>query len=195
MHTGYAHLVTPHDVEANSHYAATLDVGSPYFGDGMRVLRAIQSQLVRVVSTEISRPDGLKHFLNIGTAEGHGGDSFPPALSAGQALQVEWIVDDRGKGVNGRTFFPYLGAAVHDSLWVDTIEPVAAQQVEFICNQWAAFAPIALSADVVVASRQRAGLPVSVLDSKRVVAVSVRRDKFPHQRRRVEWRRPFDSSF
>lgn len=147
-----------------------------------------------MVGTEISRSDGLKHFLNIGVAMGHGEDSFPPALSAGQAIQVEWITGERGKGVNGRTYFPYLGSSVHNSIWLDVIEEVAAQAVEFICNEWAAFTPIAVAGDLVVAARQRNGSPVSVLDSRRVQAVAVRRDKFPHQRRRVEWRRPFDAT-
>jgi hypothetical protein len=123
---------------------------------------------------------------------GHGEDSFPPALSAGQALQVEWITGERGRGVNGRTFFPYLGSSVHNSTWVDAIEEVAAQAVEFIANQWAAFTPTAVGGDLVVAARVRNGSPVTVLNSRRVQAVAVRRDKFPHQRRRVQWRRPFD---
>lgn len=192
MHVGYAHLVTTSDLVAGCTWAAQLDAGSPYFGDGIKQFRSAQSQLVQVVGTELTRSDGLKHFLNIGSAMGHGEDSFPPALSAGQALQVEWITGERGKGVNGRTFFPYLGSSVHNSTWIDAIEEVAAQAVEFICDQWAAFTPIAISGDLVVAARQRKGLPVPVQDSKRVVGVSVRRDKFPHQRRRVEWRRPFD---
>jgi len=192
LHVGYAHLVTTSDIVAGCTWAAQLDAGSAYFGDGIKQFRSVQSQLVQVVGTEISRSDGLKYFLNIGSAMGHGEDSFPPALSAGQALQVEWITGERGKGVNGRTFFPYLGSAVHNSIWVDAIEEVAAQAVELICNLWAAFTPTAIAGDPVVAARIRNGSPVSVLDSKRITAVAVRRDKFVHQRRRVEWRRPFD---
>lgn len=192
MHVGYAHLVTPSDIVTGCTWAAQLDAGSPYFGDGIKQFRTAASQLAQVVGTEISRSDGLKYFLNIGSAMGHGEDSFPPALSAGQALQVEWITGERGKGVNGRTFFPYLGSSVHNSTWIDAIEEVAAQAVEFIANQWAAFTPTAVGGDPVVAARVRNGSPVSVLDSRRVQAVAVRRDKFVHQRRRVQWRRPFD---
>lgn len=192
LHVGFASSVTSAQVEACSHWAAQLDAGSAYFGDGVKQFRSVQSQLAQVVSTEVSRSNGLKHFLNIGSAMGHGEDSFPPALSAGQALQVEWITGERGRGVNGRTYFPYLGSSVHNSIWVDAIEEVAAQAIEFLCNAWAFYTQTAVGGDPVVAARVRHGVAVPVTDSRRIVAVAVRRDKFPHQRRRVEWRRPFD---
>jgi hypothetical protein len=192
LHVGFLRPVTSGDIETCSDNAASIDVGSGYFGAGLRSLRSVQSQLIRVVSTEISRTDGLKHFLNIGDAVGHGEDSGVIAISAGQAVQVEWIVEDRGRGVNGRSFFPYMGASVHNATWIDSIEPAASQAIELIANQWAAFTSLATGGEPVVCRRQRSGAPSPVTDSSRVRAVAVRRDTFVHQRRRVEWRRPFD---
>lgn len=192
LHVGYPSPVTSAQVVACSDNASSIDVGSGYFGDGLRQFRSIESVLERVVTTEITRTDGLKHFLNIGNAVGHGDDSFPTALSAGQALQVEWIVADRGRGVNGRSYFPYMGSSVHNGTWIDGIEPAAAQAVEFIADQWASFTSLATGGEPVVARRQRGGLPSPLTSSSRIVGVTVRRDFFPHQRRRVQWRRPFD---
>ena len=192
LHIAYGAPVTSAQVESCSHWAAALDAGSALFGSGVGHLRIINSQLVQVVSTEISRRDGFKHFLNIGSAMGHGGDSFPPALSAGQALGIEWITGERGKGVNGRTYFPYLGSSVHNSVWVDAVDPLAADEIEAVSFAWSFYTPTEVGGDHVVLARQRAGAPVSMLDSRRVTSVAVRRDKFVHQRLRVEWRRPFD---
>jgi hypothetical protein len=192
LHIAFAAQVTAAQVEACSHWAAALDAGSPLFGDGVGLFRIINSRITGVVSTEISRSAGFKHYLVFGDAVGHGGDSDPPALSAGQALGVEWITGERGKGVNGRTYFPYLGSHVHDIIWVDQINPLAAQEVEVIANAWAFYTPTEVGGDPVVLARQRNKAPVNMLDSRRVTAVAVRRDKFVHQRLRVEWRRPFD---
>lgn len=192
LHIAYAAPVSSPQVEACSHWAAALDAGSPLFGDGVGLFRIINSRITGVVSTEISRPNGFKHFLKFDDAVGHGGDSDPPALSAGQALGVEWITGERGKGVNGRTYFPYLGSHVHDIIWVDQVNPLAAQEIEVIANAWAFYTPTEVGGDPVVRRRIRNGSPANMLDSRRVTAVSIRRDKFVHQRLRVEWRRPFD---
>jgi hypothetical protein len=148
--------------------------------------------LTGVVSTEISRQNGFKHFLKFGDAVGHGGDSFPPALSAGQALGIEWITGERGKGVNGRSYFPYLGSAVHNATWVDAVDALAADEIEAVCGAWLFYTPAEVGGDPVVRARIRAGSPVSMLSSRRIESFAVRRDKFVHQRLRVEWRRPFD---
>jgi hypothetical protein len=87
-----------------------------------------------------------------------------------------------------------MGSSVHNGTWIDGIEPVAAQAIEFIADQWAAFTSLATGGQPVVARRQRGGSPSPVTDSSRIVGVAVRRDFFPHQRRRVQWRRPFDLS-
>lgn len=80
LHIAYDAPIGFAEVERCSHWAAALDAGSPLFGDGVGHFRIVNSRLTGVVSTEISRPAGFKHFLKFSNAVGHGGDSFPPAL-------------------------------------------------------------------------------------------------------------------
>jgi hypothetical protein len=191
LHFAYARSVTPYDVERCSEWAAQLDIGGAYVDVGLGKLRAVQSIFTAVVSTEIAGPSQLQHLLLIPDAVGHGGDSFEPVPSAGQSIQLEWITGARGRGVNGRTYFPYFGRSVFVSPSLDSIDTAAADAVESTCSAFAFYTPTVVGGELVVCKRQLGGSPVSPLDSDKVVGVAVRRNTFAHQRRRVEWRRPY----
>lgn len=152
------------------------------------------SKLDRVVSTVEGAPPQLQDVLLLGDAVGHGGDSFPPFLSAGQSIQVEWITGERGKGVNGRTYFPYFGSSVQDFYFKDVMAPEAAGAIQVACELWASATSLETGGELVVRKGIRAGVPVSVLESQKVEGVTVRRNYFMHQRRRVEYLYPFDAS-
>lgn len=194
LHFAFTRAVVPSDLVAVSDYASALDLGSVYVPGGIAQFRSNASKLESVVSTVVGSPPQLQHLLLLGDAVGHGGDSFPPALSAGQAVQVEWITGERGRGVNGRTYFPYLGSSVHDVTWIDIMAPETAQAIEVACNSWASFVSLETGGELVVKAGLRGGAPVSPLTSRKVIGVTVRRSTFTHQRRRVEWRTPFDAT-
>lgn len=182
------------DVERCGDYAAQLDLGGFYTGVGLGSLRAVQSVFTEVLSTVVGAPPQLQNALFIDDAVGHGGDSFEPVPSVGQSIQLEWITGARGRGVNGRTYFPYFGRSVFVSPSLDAVDTAAADAVESTCSAFAFNASTVVGGEQVVLKRQRDFLPVDPLSSDRVVGVAVRRATFAHQRRRVEWRRPFSPS-
>lgn len=187
---GYAMAPTPNDVVRASEWAATLDVGSVYFPEGIRQIRNVQSILTEVWATAIPGSSNFQHVLLIPDAVGHGVDNEEPVPSSGQSIQVEWITGSRGRGVNGRTYFPYMGRQTFSNPSLDAIDEDAAIFVEDACNSHAFFTPTVLNAELCVAKRQRNLLPANVLDSDKVTAVAVRRTSFSHQRPRVQWRKP-----
>lgn len=191
LHFAYTRPVTPFDVERCGQWASELDIGGAYTGVGLGKLRAVQSVFTAVVSTELAGASTLQHLLLIPDAIGHGGDSFEPVPSVGQSIQLEWITGARGRGVNGRTYFPYFGRSVFVSPSLDAIDLAAADAVESTCSAFGFYTPTVVGGELVVCKRQLGGSPVSALDSDKVVAVAVRRNTFAHQRRRVEWRRKF----
>lgn len=176
----------PADIVRCTDYAASLDTGGPYTGDGIGKLRFIESKLTEVVSVEKPTPGGLWHDLLISDAVGHGRDSFPPALSAGQAIGLEWITGERGRGKNGRTFFPYFAAASYDGTSVDKINTAASDFVLTTCSAFAFSAPAATGGELVVFRRRLGGAPADPLTSNAIVDVRIRAEVFTHQRRRVE---------
>lgn len=194
VHFGFLRPVLPVDVERCSDWAAALDVGSTYVPGGVSQFRAIMSKLDKVVSSVAGPPPQLQNVLLLGDAVGHGGDSFPPFLSAGQSIQVEWITGERGRGVNGRTYFPYFGSSVQDFYFKDVMATDAAGAVEAAAEIWASASSLETGGESVVRKSVRAGAPVSPLTSQKVIGVTVRHDFFMHQRRRVQYLRPFDAS-
>lgn len=190
LHYGYAHPPTASDVVRAAEWAATIDVGSVYFPQGIGTIRNVQSVLTEVWATAVPGSNRIQSVLLVPDAVGHGGDNEEPVPSSGQSIQVEWITGTRGRGVNGRTYFPYMGRQTFSNPSLDAIDEDAAIFVEDACNAHAFYAPREIGAELVVAKRQVAGSPVSILTSDRVTAVTVRRSSFAHQRRRVQWRRP-----
>jgi len=144
-----------------------------------------------VVSTEIAGPGILQHLLLISDAVRNGGDDIEPVLSAGQSVQVEWITGKAGRGVNGRTFFPYWGGTAWDEGSIDHINGLTVDAVVFTCRQWLLRVPAQTGGELVVRKRVRAGVPVDPLDSDPVQDVLCRRSTFVHQRLRCEYRKPF----
>lgn len=191
VHYGFDRPVAPVDVERCGEFASALDVGGFYTGVGLGKLRAVQSIFTEVVSTEVAGAGTLQSLLLIGDAIGHGGDTFEPVPSVGQSIQLEWITGARGRGVNGRTYFPYFGRSVFVSPSLDAVDAAASDAVESTCSSFAFYSPIVTGGELVVFKRQRNHLAQDPLDSDKVVGVAVRRSTFAHQRRRVEWRRPF----
>lgn len=190
IHYGFMRPVTPFDVVRASEWAATIDLGSVYISPGAAGLRNVQSALTEVWATALPGSSALQHVLLIPDAVGHGVDDEVPVPSAGQSIQVEWITGARGRGVNGRTYFPYMGQSCFNPPSLDDVAKDAADYLETVCNAHAFYTPRELGADVVVRKRKFAGETVSPLLSDAVKAVAVRRDTFAHQRRRVQWRRP-----
>lgn len=191
---GYRRPVVPADIVRCATYASELDLGGPYTGDGIKKLRAVQSILLSVTATQLPGPSNLEHLLLINDAVGHGEDSFPPVLSAGQAVGLEWITGQPGRGKNGRTYFPYFAAATFDLPSVDTPNTAATDFILTTCSAFAFSAPVATGGELVVYRRQLGGLPANPLDSAKIVDVRIPRATFTHQRRRVEWRVPLDAS-
>jgi|SRR5271166_5918187 len=191
LHVGYATPSSAARTASQSAYASTLDLGSTLLPLGVRQLRTVQSQLLAVVTTEIGAPNGVQHLLLVPDAVGHGVDDEEPVPSAGQAIQLEWITGARGRGVNGRTYFPYLGRSSYVNPSLDNINVAASDAIETLCSAWAFGVAGALGGEMVVCRRVLNGAPISVLDSHKVTGVAVRRTEFAHQRRRVEWRRPY----
>jgi hypothetical protein len=190
LHYGFASPVTPFNVVRASEWAATLDIGSVFFPQGVGTIRNVQSVFTAVVATALPGSIGLQHVLLIPDAVGHGGDNEEPVPSSGQSIQVEWITGERGRGVNGRTYFPYMGRTTFSNPSLDAIDEDSAIFIEDACNSHAFNTPLELNAELVVARRQRNLVSASVLDSDKVVAVAVRNSSFTHQRRRVQLRKP-----
>jgi hypothetical protein len=191
LHFGYTRPCVPSDVAACSAWAAALDIPSVPLGTALGALRAQPSTFDSVVSTEIAGPSTLQHLLLVSDAVRNGGDDIEPVLSSGQSVQVEWIVQKTGRGLNGRTYFPYWGGTAWDEGSTDHINGLTLDAVVFTCRQWLLRVPEQTGGELVVRSRQRFGSPTDPLDSNAVHDVLARRTTFAHQRRRVEWRRPF----
>lgn len=191
LHFGFYSQVTPLQVERCGEWASQLDLGGFYTLDGVKKLRAVQSVLVSVVSTELGTGGRLQHLLLIPDAVGHGDDSFEPVPSAGQSIQLEWVTSNRGRGRNGRTFFPYLGRGVYVSPSLDAVNDAAALYIESLCSSFAFETPNVVGGELVVRTRQYDKVAADFHDSARVEDVTVRRATFAHQRRRVEYRKPY----
>lgn len=191
LHYGYNRPVDATDIVRVSDWAAGIDGVTIEIGEGLGALRASNSVFSHTVATEISRPNGWQHLLLTPDAVQNGGDDVLPVMSAGQSVQIEWKVAARGRGVNGRTYFPYFGGTAFDAGFVDQMNPATVEAVAFVCNQHAAFTPSVLGAQLCVLSRMRDGIPVHPTDSFAVVGTVVRSSKFRHQRRRVQASRRF----
>lgn len=190
LHYGFAHPPTPFDVVRASEWAATIDIGSVYVAPGLCGLRNVQSLLTEVWATALPGSNRLQHVLLVPDAVGGGLDDEVPIPSAGQSVQVEWITGQRGRGVNGRTYFPCMGQSTFEPPFLDDVAVDAADFVETVCNAHAFYTPREIGADLIVYRRQVDKLPADPLTSDAVAAVAVRRKSFAHQRRRVQWRRP-----
>lgn len=160
-------------------------------GTALGAIRAAPSTLDSVVSTEIAGPSQLQHLLLISDAVRNGGDDIEPVLSAGQSVQVEWLVGATGRGINGRTYFPYWGGTAYDEGSTDHVNGLTADAVVFTCRQWLLRVPAETGGELVVHQRYRDKVSVDPLESLPVQDCVMRRTTFAHQRRRVEWRRPF----
>jgi hypothetical protein len=191
LHFGYRNPVTPTDIVRCAQWASEIDAPNEFLGDTLGLLRSSHSFFTSVVATEISAPGGLQHLLLMSDAIQQGGDDVEPVMSAGQSVQVEWLIGKPGRGVNGRTFFPYFGGSSYEAGSVDKVNDATTEAVAFTCNQFAAYTPAAIQAELVVATRQRGGMPVNVVDSSPVTGTRVVTSVFRHQRRRVQPNKPF----
>jgi hypothetical protein len=195
LHFGFPNPPSAADVHATSAWAAEIDIPNRYFGDAIGRIRSASSYFTDVRAYLLGAGPQLESLFLIPSAVQRGGDSTFPVLSAGMSYQVEWITGERGKGVNGRTYFPYWGQTSFSGASLDSLEPLAATVVLDVCNAFAADTPTAIGADLVVCSRVRFGAPVSPLGSRKVTAVVIRSSEFQHQRRRVQYRKRFTPNF
>jgi hypothetical protein len=194
LHYGFQRPVSGSDLVAATQWSSELDQPNRYFGDAIGLLRSTHSKLVSVFGVEIATPNGLQHLLLTSDAVGYGGDDLDPVLSAGQSIQVEWTNASRGKGTQGRTFFPHFGGRSIESGSVDKMNVASVEIVNGVANDFAALTPAAIGAQMVTCRRIRGGSPVSPLDSEPVTGTRITRSEFSHVRLRVQRRLPFSPS-
>lgn len=189
LHFGWPASPSPGELVRASDWAAQLDIPNFYFGDALGAIRSSASRFTDVESYVVGSPPTLRHVLLISDAVQNGGDDTLPVLSAGQAVQVELVTGEPGRGVNGRLYLPYWGGNAYDHGATDHVNPEVLDICIAVLDSYAFYTPSFIPAELVVCKRQMHYSPVSPLDSSKVKSFVFRSSTFQHQRRRVQYER------
>lgn len=191
LHFGFRRPITLSDVERATAWGAQLDIPNFYVGDTIGSIRSAYSRFVKCRGTVIAGPQLFTSLLLIDDAVQEGGDSELPVLSAGQAVQVELVTGRRGRGVNGRVYFPYWGNSAFSHGSTDHANGDTLAFVAGVCSSYGFYTPRAIDGEWCVRKRQVGGVPADPLDSDAVAGVVIRSATFRSQRLRVQPQRPF----